>query len=83
MHCVYRFVEASPEVCAVRDFVGFDDCEDIEVGDVFVCDVALCVDVFDPAAAGVAAEEDYHLYVVNFFADAFDYTSEFISFVFW
>ena len=35
--------------------------EDIEIGDVFVCDVALCVCIFDPVAAGIGAEEDNHV----------------------
>ena len=35
--------------------------EDVEIGDIFVGDVAFSVDVFDPFAASVAAEQDYHV----------------------
>ena len=35
--------------------------EDIEIGDIFVCDVAFGVYIFDPFAAGVGAEQDYHM----------------------
>lgn len=35
--------------------------EDIEIGDIFISDVALGIGVFDPLAACVAAEQDEHM----------------------
>mgnify|MGYP005647456701 CR=1 FL=1 len=38
-------------------------CEDeyIEIGYIFIRDMALCVCIFDPSAAGIRAEKDNHV----------------------
>lgn len=46
--------------------------EDIEIGDIFVCDVALGVYIFDPLPACIAAEKDDHVGRWEVPADDFD-----------
>jgi len=33
--------------------VRFDYCEYVEIGDIFISDTAFCVNIFDPAPAGM------------------------------
>jgi len=44
----------------------FRDDENIEVGFVFISDMAFCVYIFDPRPTGIAAEEDEHLDIREF-----------------
>jgi len=49
--------------------VCFDYCEYVEIGNIFISDMAFCVNIFDPVVSGMACEEDEHLYIVHSLAN--------------
>ncbi len=66
----------------VSVFLGTGNDEDVEIGFVFVGDVAFRVNIFDPVATGVAAKKNYHLNIGKFFADYFSNEQKLVSFLF-
>ncbi len=63
------FFHAVVKVGVFGGFLRFGGDEDIEVGFVNVGGMAFGMGVFDPVSAGIAAEEDEHSDIGDFFED--------------